>query len=144
MVNWVYRVTRQAAPADHAVAASYEQVLPSSAAVEPSAADSTRLGYSAKMRAARSRSHDAPARTAVAAPGKKSPAEPAGSSKVAPAAAGPQKPAADPFDPEVFNRQFAPPPPNPAQGAAAGPFPAPDMPRGDPQNPPDREKPNGP
>jgi hypothetical protein len=143
MVNWVYRVTRQTVPADRAVAASYEQVPGASQSVEPATAESTRLGYSAKMRTARSRPHDAASRPAAAVPGKKNSAEPAGSSKAAPGAAGPQKPGVDPFDPEVFNRQFAPPPPGPGQDADAGPFPLPDVPRGDPPNPPDRAKPNG-
>jgi hypothetical protein len=156
MVNWVYRVTHSPAPPDRAVAASYEQegrpdaprlspgaLSPSLQPAEPSTADSTRPGYSAKMRVARSRTHDTSGRTAATAPGKKNSGEPAGSSKAAPGAAGPEKPGVDPFDPEVFNRQFAPPPPGPSQDAGAGPFPTPDLPRGDPQNPPDQAKPGG-
>jgi hypothetical protein len=141
MVNWVYRVTHVPAPADRALAASYEQVSPSLPPQDPSTPDATRPGYSAKMRATRSRPNDAPGRAAVAAPGKKNPAaEPAGSSKVERGAAGTEKPAVDPFDPEVFNRQFAPPLPAPGQGATAGPFPTPDVVRGDPQTPPDRPR----
>ncbi len=156
MVNWVYRVTRLSAPADHAAPASYEEqgrpnpgrlspggVRPSLQPLEPSTPESNRAGYSAKMRVTRSRPHDASDRAAVTAPGKKDSAEPCGTSKVERGAVGPEKPGVDPFDPEVFNRQFAPPPAGPGQAAAAGPFPTPDVPPDNPQNPPDQAKSGG-
>jgi hypothetical protein len=151
MVNWVYRVTRPSATADHAVATSYEQESPldparllpgaassSSQPAELSTAESIRPSYSTKMRVTRSRSHDPVGHPAVAVPGKKNSEEPAGSPQEPRAVPGAEKPAADPFDPEVFNRQFAPPPVSPDQNAAAGPFPSPDAPPGNPQNLPEQ------
>ena len=145
MVNWVYRVTRLSAPADHAVAVSYQQqggpepaplspgaAPPSPEPIGPATPESIRAGYSAKMRVTRSRPHDASGRATVTAPGKKNSVEPAGSSKAEGGAARPEKPGVDPFDPEVFNRQFAPPPPGPGQGETAGPFPTPDVLPSDP------------
>jgi hypothetical protein len=157
MVQWVYRVTRLAAPADHAVAVSFEQedrpeaahtssgrVAPLSRQVEAAGAESNRQGYSAKIRAMRSRLHEASERTAAAGPAKKNAAEPAGASKAAPGGAGPGKTDADPFDPEVFNRQFAPPPAaRPAQVQPTGPIPSSDPPPGDPPNAADRPKSEG-
>jgi hypothetical protein len=143
MVNWVYRVTRRPVPADHVVASSYEQIRPSPEPTDPSTPESARPGYSAKMRGTRSRTYEPPARAATAAPGKKSPAEPAGSPKSERGAAGAEKPGADPFDPEVFNRQFAPPRAAPDQETAAGPFPASDILPANPQDPPGPAKPDG-
>jgi hypothetical protein len=150
MVRWVYRVTRLPAPADRAVAASYEEeerspparVSPGGGSPSaPAGSESARQGYSAKMRTVRSRLHDAAARTAPAA--KKNAAEQAGASKAVPGAPAPGKPAADPFDPEVFNRRFASPPATAAPDQPAGPFPSLDAPRGDPQHPADRPKSDG-
>ena len=156
MVNWVYRVTRPQATADHAVATAYEQEAPldparllpgaassSSQPAELSTAESIRPSYSIKMRGTRSRSHDTVGHPAVAVPGTKNTEEPAGSPKEPRGAAGAEKPAGDPFDPEVFNRQFAPPPINPEQNTTAGPFPSPDAPPGNPQNPPEQARNNG-
>ena len=154
MVNWVYRVTRGPGTADHAVAASYEQearlapartspgaVSPSQEPGEPSLLDSIRSGYSAKMRVTRSRTYDASGRPAASASGKKNSVAPAGSPKAP--GAGPEKAGVDPFDPEVFNRQFAPPRSGPGQEATAGPFPAPDSAPDHPQNPAAQLKPDG-
>jgi hypothetical protein len=146
MVRWVYRVTRLPVPAERAVAASYEEEEQSpparvSAGGGSPGGESARQGYSAKIRTVRSRLHDAAGRPAPAA--KKIADEQAGASKAVPGAPAPGKPAADPFDPEVFNRQFAAPPPTAAPGQPAGPFPATETPRGDPQHSADRPKSDG-